>query len=214
MNKDEFKKYSKGLQLSEVKPSIYALCDFELLQSKNISLEKFLEICKILDVKIIQYRDKVNSLTIQKENLTFLKNNCNLPIIINDKIDLIDYADGLHIGQEDLDSYVKGNKTLSIKLIRKKIKDKILGISTHDEIEILEANALDIDYIGLGAYRTTTTKDVNNQLGDKLPYLAKISHHIVCAIGGVKIDDVIENTAFNVIGSGLYTNIRSDDGKN
>ncbi|NQY93947.1 MAG: thiamine phosphate synthase, partial [Campylobacteraceae bacterium] len=94
----------------------------------------------------------------------------------------------------------------SIKLIRKKIGNKILGLSTHNEIEILEANTFDIDYIGLGAYKTTTTKDVKNQLGEKLPYLAKISKHPVCAIGGVKINDIIENTSYNVIGSGMFHN--------
>jgi len=206
VNRKEFQKYSsKGLQNKSLKPSIYALCDYELLTKHNTTLEQYLQICKQHNVKIIQYRDKINNLNIQKENLKYLKNNCNLPIIINDKIDLISYADGLHIGQEDLDSYVKNNRVLSLKLIRKKIGDKILGLSTHDEIEILEANNFDIDYIGLGAYKTTTTKDVKNQLGDKLPYLAKISKHPVCAIGGVKLSDIIDNTSYNVIGSGLFT---------
>ena len=206
MDRELFKEYSFShrLQISCLKPSIYALCDYGLLNSKNISLEQFLQICKKLNVKIIQYRDKINDLSIQKENLIYLKDNCELPIIINDKIDLISYADGLHIGQEDLDSYIKNNKELSIKLIRKKIKNKILGISTHNEVEILEANNLDIDYIGLGAYRATATKDVSNQIGDNISYLAKISKHPVCAIGGVKLNDMIENTTYNVIGSGLY----------
>lgn len=208
MHRELFKEYSFShrLQTSSLKSSIYALCDFELLHSRNISLKQFLQICKKLNVKIIQYRDKINDLSIQKENLIFLKDNCDLPIIINDKIDLISYADGLHIGQEDLDSYVKGNRQLSLKLIRKKIKNKILGLSTHNEVEILEANNLDIDYIGLGAYRTTTTKDVSNQLGDKISYLAKISNHPVCVIGGVKMNDIIDNSTYNVIGSGLYDN--------
>jgi len=207
VNREQFQKYSskKGLQNKSLKPSIYALCDYELLTKYNTTLEQYLLICKQHNVEIIQYRDKINNLDIQIENLNYLKNNCNLPIIINDKIDLIDYSDGLHIGQEDLDTYVSNNRVLSIKLIRKKIGDKILGLSTHDEIEILEANNFDIDYIGLGAYKTTTTKDVKNQLGDKLPYLAKISKHPVCAIGGVKLSDLIENTSYNVIGSGLFT---------
>ena len=71
-------------------------------------------------------------------------------------------------------------------------------------MEILEANELDIDMIGLGAYKTTSTKDVSNLIGDKITYLAKMSNHPVCAIGGVSIDDKIENISFNVVGSGLY----------
>ena len=208
MNAEQFKEYSflNRLQSSSLKPSIYALCDYELLTKYNTTLEQYLEICKKYNVKIIQYRDKINDLGVQKENLNYLKHNCDLPIIINDKIELMEFADGLHIGQEDLDSYVKNQRALSIKLIRKKIGNKILGLSTHNEIEILEANTFDIDYIGLGSYKTTTTKDVKNQLGEKLPYLAKISKHPVCAIGGVKINDIIENTSYNVIGSGMFHN--------
>ncbi len=204
MTRELFKEYSQRLQSNSLKPSIYALCDWELLGQKKVTLEQFLIICKKLDVKLIQYRDKINDISVQKQNLMFLKQNTSAPIIINDKIELISYADGLHLGQEDLDSYVKYNKILSIKLVRKKIGNKILGISTHDEVEVLESNNLDIDYIGLGAYKTTTTKNVSNQLGNNLQYLAKMSNYPVCAIGGVKIDDIIENTTFNVIGSGLY----------
>ena len=57
--------------------------------------------------------------------------------------------------------------------------------------------------IGLGAYKATNTKDISNILGEKLQYLAKISKHTVCAIGGVKVDDIIKNTKFNCVGSAI-----------
>lgn len=183
--------------------SLYILCDFELLHKKNLDILQFIQRVKNFDVKLIQYRDKVNSNEIQIENLKLLKKHLNIPIIINDKIDLITYADGVHLGQEDLEK-THSDKKLAIKLIRKRIGNKLLGLSTHNEIEILEANELDLDMIGLGAYRNTSTKDVANILGDKLSYLAKISSHPVCAIGGVKMDDKIKNVTFNVIGSGFY----------
>lgn len=182
---------------------LYVLCDYETLLKKNISLEKFVDLCKKKDVKIVQYRDKISSLQEQKTNLLYLKSELNIPIIINDKIELIEFADGLHLGQEDLDKIHK-DKKLAVKLVRLKIKDKLLGLSTHNEIEILEANELAIDMIGLGAYKNTSTKDVSTLLGSKISYLAKISKHPVCAIGGVKIEDVIENIRFNVVGSGFY----------
>ncbi len=182
---------------------LYVLCDYETLLKKNISLEKFVNLCKKKDVKIVQYRDKISSLEEQKTNLLYFKSQLNIPIIINDKIDLIDFADGLHVGQEDLQAINK-DKKLAIKLIRLKIKDKLLGLSTHNELEILEANGLNLDMIGLGAYKNTSTKDVSTILGDKISYLAKISKHPVCAIGGVKIDDIIKNIKFNVVGSGFY----------
>ncbi|MFA9238441.1 MAG: thiamine phosphate synthase [Candidatus Paceibacteria bacterium] len=179
---------------------LYVLCDYETLLKRNISLDKFVQLCKKRDVKIIQYRDKVSSNEQQKQNLIFLKLQLNIPIIINDKIELIEFADGLHLGQEDLEKIHK-DKKLAIKLVRLKIKDKLLGLSTHNEIEILEANELALDMIGLGAYKNTSTKDVSTILGSKISYLAKISKHPVCAIGGVKIEDFIENIRFNVVGS-------------
>lgn len=181
---------------------LYVLCDYETLLKKNISLISFIDLCKKNDVKIVQYRDKISSLEEQKNHLLLLKKELNIPIIINDKIELIDFADGLHLGQEDFFKIHK-DKKLAIKLIRAKIKNKLLGLSTHNELEILEANELDLDMIGLGAYKSTNTKDVSTILGDKISYLAKISKHPVCAIGGVLKDDIIKNIRFNVVGSGF-----------
>ena len=192
---------------------LYVLCDYETLLKKNISLESFVNLCKNKDIKLIQYRDKISSIQIQKENLIFLKNTLNLPILINDKIELIDYCDGLHLGQDDL-LLIHKDKKIAIKLIRRKIGKKLLGLSTYNEVEILEANELEVDMIGLGTYRKTNTKDIDNILGDKIVYLAKMSTHPVCAIGGVKINDKIKNITFNVVGSGFYVTKGNTCGKN
>jgi len=185
---------------------IYALCDYQTLEKFDISLLKYLELLKSYNIIYIQYRDKINDIKTQKENIKLLKSNTNIPIIINDKIELLELVDGLHIGQEDLEALslkLKLSKENCIKFLRKKYPSKILGLSTHDEKEILEANSFDLDYIGLGAYRATTTKDVSNCLGDKVSYLAKISKYPVGVIGGVKVDDDIKDIDYLVIGSGL-----------
>lgn len=190
--------------------SLYALCDYGTLLRKDIYLIDFVKTVKNLDIKIVQYRDKINSLESQVENLNYLKKYLDIPIIVNDKLELLDYADGIHLGQEDLEQMkneklkVK-NEELVFKLLRKKYPFKFFGLSTHNEKEILEANNYDIDMIGLGAYKSTSTKDVETILGDKLPYLAKMSKHPVCAIGGVTIGEKIDNVTFNVVGSALYT---------
>jgi thiamine-phosphate pyrophosphorylase len=63
---------------------------------------------------------------------------------------------------------------------------------------------MDLNYIGLGAYRDTSTKkDISGILGDKVEELAKISVHPVAVIGGVRLDDSFENVSYKVIGSGL-----------
>lgn len=188
------------------KSSIYALCDFELLEQYQFTLHSYLEKISSYNIVYIQYRDKKNSLDTQKQNVEFLKTHTNIPIIINDSLELLKVADGLHIGQEDLDvlsQNLKLSRENTIKFIKKTNQNKILGLSTHNEKEILEANGYALDYIGLGAYRTTTTKDVSNMLGEKASYLAKISAHPVGLIGGVKLDDNVENISYNVIGSAL-----------
>ncbi len=189
---------------------IYALCDYQTLQKFDKTLSEFIQICNNLHVALIQYRDKINNIDIQKQNILFLKQNTKIPIIINDNLDLLKIADGLHIGQDDLEN-IRSNilklnsKEMVFKFLKKLYPTKIIGLSTHNEFEILEANSFDIDYIGLGAYRTTNTKDVSTILGEKISYLAQMSKHKVGAIGGVKIKDKIPNISYNVIGSGLFT---------
>lgn len=187
---------------------LYVLCDYETLLKKNISLESFVNLCKNKDIKLIQYKDKISSIQTQKENLIFLKNSLDIQIIVNNKIDLIEYCDGLHLGQEDF-ALIHKNKKLALKLIRKRIGNKLLGLSAYNELEILEANELEIDMIELGAYRKTNIDGINTILGDKIIYLAKISTHPVCATGGVKIKDKIKNITFNVVGSDFYITKRN-----
>ena len=67
---------------------IYALCDYQTLQKFDKTLSEFIQICNNLHVALIQYRDKINNIDIQKQNILFLKQNTKIPIIINDNLDL------------------------------------------------------------------------------------------------------------------------------
>jgi len=180
---------------------IYGLLDWDLIQKYQISIEKFITKCYELDVKIIQYRDKNSDLEQIKNRLLKIRNLWNKTLIINDYIELTKFCDGLHIGQEDLEKYK------SIQNIRDIIGDKILGLSTHNKQEVLKANELDIDYIGLGAYRITSTKDVISIGGKQLEEIAKLSNKDVAMIGGVKLSDKINNIKYKVIGSDICKSI-------
>ena len=125
-------------------------------------------------------------------------------LIINDAITLINYADGLHIGQEDIRAY-SDDLAVAVQKIRQIIARKQLGLSTHNKEEILESNTLDLDYIGLGAYRATNTKSEANVGGKALIEAAIHSKHPVGMIGGVRVEDEFEvPIKYKVIGSGLY----------
>jgi len=183
---------------------LYALCDQDSLNSRNLSLNDFVKLAQKHKAEIIQYRNKNGSLEEIKESLIELRQLWDGFLIVNDKYELISFCDGVHMGQEDLNEIDK-DIYASIKIIRKVIgSDKLLGISTHDENEVKIANKLDLNYIGLGAYKQTKTKSVTNILGSDLDEIAKFSTHKVAAIGGVKLDDSFENVSYLVVGSGLY----------
>ncbi|NOR55862.1 MAG: thiamine phosphate synthase [Sulfurovum sp.] len=185
---------------------IYALVDKETLLKKEISLVSHLQHLQTFpNIRLLQYRNKSGSLEEKKSDLISIRKYYKGILIVNDCIELITYADGLHIGQEDIREY-SDDLLESVRLLRQKIGHKILGLSTHNKEEILEANDLALDYIGLGAYRATNTKSEANIGGVALLEAASHSKHPVGMIGGVRLDDEFEApVVYKVIGSGLYT---------
>lgn len=182
----------------------YALCDADTLKKHHCSLSQFIDLCHKHRIDMVQYRNKNDDFETIKSDLLTLRKIWDSYLIINDYIDLLPFCDGLHLGQEDLNRY-GASSDVAVKNVRKEIgNDKIFGLSTHNEKEILEANRLDLNYIGLGAYRATRTKDVDTILGDKLDALATLSTHPVAAIGGIRFDDQFEHVTYLVVGTALY----------
>lgn len=183
---------------------LYALCDQAMLDHAGISLESFIARCIDLNAEIIQYRNKSDNIEIIASQLTRLRSMWSKTLIVNDMLPLHKMCDGVHVGQEDLARIAADEKT-AVGMIREIVgRKKLIGLSTHDMDEILQANGLDIDYIGLGAYRNTDTKSDAQVLSDSLDSLASISLHPVAAIGGVRLDDRFRHVTYNVIGSGLF----------
>ena len=185
---------------------LYALCDQDMLDSKGMSLESFLDIAKKHDAYIVQYRNKSADIAFIKNQLIAIRKLYDGFLIVNDTCELVEFCDGVHLGQEDLKSFDK-DISKAVDIARSIIgKEKLLGISTHNKEEVLKANNLDLNYIGLGAYRDTTTKkDIQGVLGDTLDEIASYSKHQVAAIGGVKLDDTFNHVEYKVIGSGLVS---------
>jgi thiamine-phosphate pyrophosphorylase len=194
--------------------ALYALLDFDTLKKYNLSIKEFCQTSKGLKAKILQYRDKNSSLEDKKNRLFEIKKYWKKPLIINDSIELLEYCDGIHIGQEDLEELSNKfnlSKFEVINALKRGELDKfnlnpttpkIVGLSTHNKKEILQANKYPLTYIGLGAYRKTSTKKTNNILGKKIIELIKYSYHPVAVIGGVKIYDKIPSN-FKVVGSDI-----------
>ena len=196
--------------------AIYALLDWDTLKKYDVSIKNFCQTAKGLKAKLLQYRDKNSSLEEKLSRLKEIKKYWKKPLIINDSVELLPYCEGIHIGQEDLLRLCEEYQLSPFRLVKnlkngntdfltgKKTKSggKIVGLSTHNLKEILKANELPLSYIGLGAYRETSTKNTSVVLGEKILDLIKYSHHPVAVIGGVKIYDKIPSD-FKVIGSDL-----------
>ena len=183
---------------------LYALCDQDMLDAKGVSLEEYIQLAKQNSAEIIQYRNKNADIAFIKQQLITIRKSFDGFLIVNDAYELIEFCDGVHVGQEDLKA-IDEDPIKAVKTLRYVIgEDKILGISTHNNQEVEEANEMDLNYIGLGAYRATSTKsDVSVVLGESLDSIAAKSKHYVAAIGGVKLDDSFDNVTYHVIGSGL-----------
>jgi len=183
--------------------SVYALCDEALLARRGIDMDDYIACCRGNDVKIIQYRNKDDELSIMLERLQRLRRQWEGLLIVNDAAELAYLCDGFHLGQDDL-AAIDSDFEAATRRLRDMIgHDKIIGLSTHNLEEIETANALDIDYIGLGAYRATATKGDAAVLSESLDTLAARSRHPVAAIGGVRFSDRFEHARFRVIGSAM-----------
>lgn len=182
---------------------LYALCDADMLNEKGIDILTFAERAKSLGAEVLQYRNKQGDVASIKSDLISLRKVWEGFLIINDHYELSGFCDGVHIGQEDLYA-IDPIPSRAIKILKMAIgEDKIIGLSTHNHQEIDIANSLEINYIGLGAYRSTSTKSDAKVLGGELDAIAAHSKHPVAAIGGVKLDDHFEHVTYRVIGSGL-----------
>ncbi len=133
-------------------------------------------------VTIFQLREKHTDYEHFKKIALEIKPICkeyNVPLIINDNVKLakeID-ADGVHLGQDDLD----------IKAAREYLgADKIIGVSAHNVKEARAAENGGADYLGSGAAFVTSTKTDAGAIDHKV--LADVAHSVkipVVAIGGI-----------------------------
>jgi thiamine-phosphate pyrophosphorylase len=103
-----------------------------------------------------------------------------VPLIINDRIDvaLASRADGVHIGQDDM-SYAEARRLMGPKAI--------IGISVETWDDVVEAEALDVNYLGVSPVFATPTKtDTKGNWGlEGLARIKAYSRHPLVAIGGM-----------------------------
>lgn len=129
-----------------------------------------------------------------------------IPLIINDRVDValaVD-ADGVHIGQSDM-PYDVARRLLG--------PDKIIGLSVETMEEVIAANALDVDYIGISpVYATPTKTDTLTPFGlEGIEEVMRLSRHRCVAIGGMNRATIGEVIARGVEGVAVVSAIVAAD---
>ena len=162
-------------------PIIYPIIDSSIVTLDNIG--KTAEAIIDGGAKILQLRAKSLSSKEFLETALIIRKitkDKGTVFIVNDRVDiaLLTDADGVHLGQGDL----------PVKEARRLLgNNKIIGYSTHNLREALEAVRLPVDYISFGPIFPTKTKE-DTQTPKGLKGLSEVRKAVeipIVAIGGI-----------------------------
>jgi thiamine-phosphate pyrophosphorylase len=151
-------------------------------------LVEVLTIAAEAGASLFQYRNKTASMKAAYEEALVLRRaaaQAGVLFIVNDRCDLalaVD-ADGVHLGQGDL----------PLDMARKVMgPDKLIGISTHNADQVIEASAGKPDYLGFGPiFKPGSKQDHDPLVGlEGLRTMRSFTALPVFAIGGIQIGQV------------------------
>ena len=139
-------------------------------------------------VTFLQLREKTLDEAHFLEEAKELQKLCKeykVPFIINDNVDIAKAmdADGVHVGQDDMEALD----------VRAKLgPDKIIGVSAHTVEEALLAEKHGADYLGVGAAFVTHTKANTTPITPaEIRAITAAVHIPVVAIGGITAENVL-----------------------
>ncbi len=166
-------------------PRLYPIIDSAMFMNQKNALELVIEFaCKLLQggATFLQYRNKNGNATEILSHARELRRVLGVQtrFIMNDRADLClaSGCDGVHLGQEDL----------SVESARRLLGDTaLIGISTHNPRQILEADQTSADYIAVGpVFNTKTKMNPEPIVGLELIRTArKATSKPIVAIGGI-----------------------------
>lgn len=151
---------------------------------------RFIHRCVTSGITAVQLREKQGSVAERLDfgqRLKAILSPLDIPLIINDDIELalkLD-ADGVHLGQSD------GCPKHARALLG---PNKIIGVSIDSIDNLIHANQLPLDYVGIGAiFPTNNKRNVTTLWGTKgLKTLSARSTHPVIGIGGINESNAAE----------------------
>jgi thiamine-phosphate pyrophosphorylase len=181
---------------------LYAVTDSTWLGENSLGAQ-VLEAVKA-GVTFVQLREKhldFDAFLQQAKEIKAVTDKYNVPFVINDNVEvaLACNADGVHVGQSDMES----------KAVRKLIgEDKILGVSVQTVKQAVYAQQNGADYLGVGAVFSTSTKlDADAVPFDILKAICNNVSIPVVAIGGINKDNILDLSGSNVDGIAVVSAI-------
>lgn len=109
-----------------------------------------------------------------------------VPFVINDNVEIAKKmdADGVHVGQDDMEA---GNVRAILG------PDKIIGVSAHNVEEALRAERNGADYLGVGAVFSTSSKpDAGNICHETVKKICDAVKIPVIGIGGINRENILQ----------------------
>ena len=194
------KNYSKNCDKKDL--LLYAVTDRTWLGDETLyqQVEKTLK----GGATFIQLREKHLDDAAFLEEAVELKELCrryHVPFVINDNVEIalkMD-ADGVHVGQSDMEA---GN-------VREKLgPDKIIGVSAQTVEQAVLAEQRGADYLGVGAVFPTGSKDDADDVShETLKAICEAVSIPVIAIGGISRNNVMELAGSGICGIAVISAI-------
>lgn len=168
---------------------LYVISDTHLQNRySHLDLAQF---AKEAEVDFFQYREKLFNYSVHYHELLQIRDllkNSKTKLIINDDLELAlkVHADGVHVGQEDLNLKTIFEHNLP--------QNFIVGATVHNEKELLEAEKFPTGYIGVGPVFGTHSKKMNiPPLGiDGLKKIQNQTFLPIYAIGNIQLSNYQE----------------------
>lgn len=185
---------------------LYAVTDRHWLNGR--SLRDVVEESLRGGVTMLQLREKSlaePAFLAEARELQALCRDYHVPFIVNDNVDiaLAMDADGVHVGQSDMEA---GD-------VRAKLgPDKIIGVSAQTVAQALQAEAHGADYLGVGAVFPTGSKaDAKEVEWDVLREICQAVSIPVVAIGGITQENVTELAGTGICGVAVISAIYAQE---
>ncbi len=179
---------------------LYAVTDRRWLKGRTLAFQ--VEEALKGGVTFVQLRDKeLDKEAFLKEALELraLCRSYGVPFVINDRVDaaLEADADGVHVGQKDMEA----------GCVRELLgSDKILGVSVRTVEQALLAERQGADYLGVGAVFPTGTKtDARPLSRETLEEICRAVEIPVVAIGGISRENVMELAGSGICGTAVVS---------